>query len=500
MIFKMGDERGKLITISARHPEILSLPWELLRDPEGTYLVHDNPRISVRRRFAGAGGGRRPFKFLPKETVRVLFVISRPSDAGFIDPRGEAQAVMAAIAREAAGRVEIEFLRPATLTKLVERLEDERLPAVDILHFDGHGVYDADGRHWEDAKLTGGENLTKDERVAAAADTGYLLFEAGDGTKALVSAETLGDMLNRQKVGLIVLSACQSAMVGAAAGSNGSKASDGDEVDGAAEGKTDTEAAMGSVAARLTHGGIPAVLAMTHSVLVMTTQQLFGQFYQNLARGQGMGAALDNARRHLYMNKERGERQRGQERVVLKLQDWFLPALYQAGADKPLLLDAVEADGGADGADGAAEGLEAFGNLPRLQEAGFFGRSRELWEIERAFVKGTRRVSVVGFGGQGKTFLAQEAGRWLLATGMFQRVCFVDYASFQGTDAVGLAVSTLGTVLNVSLVDADAATGALGQTATLLILDNLEALTADSLRGLLDVAQVWSQAGRAGCC
>ncbi len=140
----------------------------------------------------------------------------------------------------------------------------------------------------------------------------------------------LGDMLNRQKVGLIVLSACQSAMVGSG-WSNGSQASDGDEADGAAEGKTDTEAAMGSVAARLTHGGIPAVLAMTHSVLVTTTQQLFGQFYQNLARGQGMGAALDNARRHLYMNKERGERQRGQERIVLKLQDWFLPALYQAG-------------------------------------------------------------------------------------------------------------------------------------------------------------------------
>ena len=172
--FQDGGDRGKLITISARHPEILSLPWELLRDPEGTYLVHDNPRISVRRRFAGAGGGRRPFKFSPKETVRVLFVISRPSDAGFIDPRGEAQAVMAAIAREAAGRVVVEFLRPATLTKLVERLEDERLPAVDILHFDGHGLYDADGRHWEDAKLMGRENLTKKE--ASSGSGGYGLF------------------------------------------------------------------------------------------------------------------------------------------------------------------------------------------------------------------------------------------------------------------------------------------------------------------------------------
>jgi hypothetical protein len=50
------EKQGKLLTISASRPVILSLPWELLRDPEGTYLVHENPRISIRRRLAGAGG------------------------------------------------------------------------------------------------------------------------------------------------------------------------------------------------------------------------------------------------------------------------------------------------------------------------------------------------------------------------------------------------------------------------------------------------------------
>ncbi|BAY45977.1 hypothetical protein SAMD00079811_35840 [Scytonema sp. HK-05] len=33
-------------------------------------------------------------------------------------------------------------------------------------------------------------------------DTGYLLFEDKQGKTALITAETLGDMLNRQKVGL----------------------------------------------------------------------------------------------------------------------------------------------------------------------------------------------------------------------------------------------------------------------------------------------------------
>ncbi|MDP8963007.1 MAG: CHAT domain-containing protein, partial [Cyanobacteriota bacterium] len=130
--FQDEDEPGRLLTISASHPAILSLPWELLRDPEGTYLVHENPRISIRRRLAGAGGGRKSFKVQVKDRLRLLFVVSRPSDAGFIDPRGEAIAVLDAIKQEAAGRVEVEFLRPATLDNLVARLEDRRKLPVDI--------------------------------------------------------------------------------------------------------------------------------------------------------------------------------------------------------------------------------------------------------------------------------------------------------------------------------------------------------------------------------
>lgn len=136
-----------------------------------------------------------------------------------------------------------------------------------------------------------------------------------------------------------------------------------------------------------------------------------------------------------------------------------------------------------------------WGNLPDLQEAGFFGRSRELWQIERLFVQGTRRLTVSGFGGQGKTYLVQEAGRWLHRTGMFEKVCFVDYAAFGGVDAVGWAVSTLATVLDESLIDGAAATQALRNQATLLILDNLETLPAEPLQELLTVAKQWSEVG-----
>jgi hypothetical protein len=49
----------------------------------------------------------------------------------------------------------------------------------------------------------------------------------------------------------------------------------------------------------------------------------------------------------------------------------------------------------------------AASDLPTLPESGFYGRRRELWEIERWFVGGTRRVIVNGFGGEGKTYLGR---------------------------------------------------------------------------------------------
>jgi hypothetical protein len=202
-----------------------------------------------------------------------------------------------------------------------------------------------------------------------------------------------------------------------------------------------------------------------------------------------IGQSLDDARRHLYSHPERGERQREQERIILKLYDWFLPALYQAGTDTPLLIDNED--------NFSISSPKYSHNLPRIQEAGFFGRSYELWQIERAFVvQGTRRLTISGFGGQGKTYLAIEAGSWLAETGLFDWVCFVDYAAFQGEDAVGLAVSTLATVWQENLVDVEAANEILPSRPTLLILDNLESLKPAALQALLTEAKSWSEIGK----
>ena len=318
--FQDSREVGRVVTLNAEQPKILALPWELLHDPQGNYLFNENPRISIRRKLKR--GGRKPFKVNPKHQLHLLFVISRPDDVSFLDPRTEPKAVLNALAVKGINQVTVEFLRPATFDKLIKRLENTDLPQVDILHFDGHGVFDADGRYFEQAKqifpegyagTKAGENSQSNRK-----NIGYLVFEEEDGKKALIDAEKLGDMLHQQAVSLVFLSACQSGMVGISE----------ESVD---------EEALGSIAVRLTKTGIPSIIAMTYSVLINSTEKLLGEFYENLANGKAIAESLDNARRHLIRNPDRGERQRGQKRITLKLQDWFLPALYQSGQDVPLL-------------------------------------------------------------------------------------------------------------------------------------------------------------------
>lgn len=92
-----GDTR--LLTVSSERPAILGLPWELLHDPAsgGGFLFMETPRISIRRRVAGATAGRTPYKPVAKDILRILFVVSRPSGEGFLDPRADSQAVLDAI-------------------------------------------------------------------------------------------------------------------------------------------------------------------------------------------------------------------------------------------------------------------------------------------------------------------------------------------------------------------------------------------------------------------
>jgi hypothetical protein len=70
------------------------------------------------------------------------------------------------------------------LQNLVARLENTAWPPVDILHFDGHGVFDPNGRLADKAKQTvlptGLDGPLRE--TAATGNQGYLLFEDADGS------------------------------------------------------------------------------------------------------------------------------------------------------------------------------------------------------------------------------------------------------------------------------------------------------------------------------
>ncbi len=459
-----------LVTITAQTPEILSLPWELLHDA-GQFLFAFEPSITILRRISP----KTTFQvYVSQSRLRMLFVISRPQGTSFINPRTDAQAVLKAIANYPA--ITVEFLQPATLENLWQRLQNSELPRVDVIHFDGHGYFDKTG-DLAQTTITQLSSVSRDLRkplrdLEIGANTGYLLFEqAGNyGNRGLFYVPTswLAYLLSESSVRLMVLSACQSAMV----------AHDDDETE---------EEPIGSIAVGLAASCVPSVLAMSYSVMVRATELLFGGFYREIARGESVGVALDKARQALLQDRKRRDLQRGQERVVIEVSDWFLPTLYQAGEDTPLVLKMTQ------------ESPKPHPhNLSVLPKVGFWGRGKELWQIENWFVDGVRRVVVSGFSGQGKTFLAQEFGRWLLQTASFDAVVFVDYSGYQGLDAVQWAVTTLGSVVEQSLVDVAAANAVLQNQRILFILDNLEVYIAekqDTLQELLTVAQKWSLLG-----
>ena len=447
-----GD--SKLVTIDATDPRVLRLPWELLADESG----HLFPRgLSVRRRLRKTTATpTKPFS-LP---VRVLMVIARPEEAGFIDPRADALALLEAL--DGLGNAaEVEFLYPPTLAALTKRLRDQNAPAIHVVHFDGHGVYDA--------------------RLGL----GYLLFENDTHHLNRVDADQLGTLLSNCKVPLMVLSACQSAM----------------------QKETNPYA---SVAARLIRSGVGSVLAMNYSVLVAATKKFVAAFYAGLAHAKTIGQAVEEGRVALHADEDRHSFTRRNEKGELveetvRLRDWFLPALYQQASDPVVFVPQTQptATAAPKTMPPALTDPNLPGGLPGASKYGFHGRSRELLRLERAFAKHAV-VVLHGFGGMGKTTLAAEAGRWLYRTRRF--LGGAAFVSFEHGGSLQQLCSWVGQAVsgdpNFVLGEGDpvARVGRLLQEKpALVILDNFESvlgrsplMPAEELKAVLDAVWLWA--------
>jgi len=443
----------RTLTLIADAPRVLRLPWELLAESSGP-LFTKRPPISIRRQVRLEHAPRVGDFALP---LRILMVVARPDNAGFVDPRSVARGALDAL-EELGGAATLDFLRPPTLASLDETLRaaaDAGQP-YHIVHFDGHGVY---------SPHTG---------------LGQLAFERSDHTTDLVDANRLGTLLNECGIPLVVLNACQSAQ--------------GDQAN-----------PFSSVATRLLEAGVGGVLSMSHSVLVVTAARFMASFYQALVRGATVSRAVDDARRTLVQDTRRFTHAQNPTAAEesITLHDWFLPVLYQQRADAAPFAGAspVTAHPSPVTLPAAFTNPNAPGGLPAAPLHGFHGRAGELLRLERLLADHAV-VVLHGYGGQGKTALASEAARWLHRTGRFPGGAA--FIAFERGGGAELALSwTRQALLGDDFATVEQVADSLRQRPGLVIFDNFESVLAHGdapladadLRSVLDLAWCWAGDG-----
>ncbi|MBF0446007.1 MAG: CHAT domain-containing protein, partial [Magnetococcales bacterium] len=387
-----NDHPLPVLEIIAEHTAILELPWELLRPPGTPWLCTREPPISVVRGSTvdshNQSKSKAPSFDLTDHlgSLRVLMVVSRPQDAGFVNPQADSLAVLEATERLPADQVHVEFLRPPTLNALKERFQNG--PPVDLLHFDGHGAHD---------KKKGG----------------LLLFETDQRQADPVPAQDVADAIAHQPPAIAVISACRSA---------------------AAE----AENPYATSAQTLLRGGVASVLASPYNMLVQTGRHFYTAFYAMLTHGAAPEQALNTARSVLLDNSERGWIIRDNALKPLQLSDWWMPTLYQRSdllhqrvPDSFSILNEKRLDLVFNPQDG-----------PEL-----IGLEEMLWRLERAFADGAGCILLHGLRGAGKSVLATEAGRWLLRIGLFSRTITLDLADPELTIPDGAQPGMGGTLL-----------------------------------------------------
>jgi len=226
---------------------LAGLPWELLHHDEH-FLVADTS-IALSRYPEEA---LPPTPALAKLPLRVLLVLSEPSDASPILPHEARRQLLHGLrTMDEMGAVFVDLLRPPTFDTLVEAVTSG---SYQMLLFYGHGVYD---------DTSGGRLLFEDE------------FGGGD----LVEAGELGAVLRNSEVRLVLLGACQSAQIGQAKG------------------------IWSGTAPALLRASVPLAIGMQVSMRVDAALAFIRQFALSLAAGKPVIQAVADGRKPLVRRK-----------------------------------------------------------------------------------------------------------------------------------------------------------------------------------------------------
>ena len=225
-------------------PALAELPWELLHQRDtGVFLALDQ-RTPILRHLEVA----QPVLPLPLPPgLKILVVAAAPSDLEALDLAREAGELSG---RNRQGGWQVELLRQPTVEELRRVLIEK---GAHVLHFMGHGDFDPERQE------------------------GALYFEDGKGKAAAWTGEALAAKLaGAPTLRLVVLNACQTAVIGQGANP------------------------YGGVAAALVRGGLPAVVAMQRPISDAAAIAFSKAFYRKLAAGEDLELALAEGRQAIH--------------------------------------------------------------------------------------------------------------------------------------------------------------------------------------------------------
>ena len=262
-------------------PQLASLPWEFLYD-ERTNTFLANNTDTVLSRYINVPLQKRDIKAatLP---LKVLLVISTPTDLATLDVAGEEKLIQSALKKHIeTGKIELDVLQSATRRNIQEKLRENNY---NVFHFIGHGTF---------------EN-----------NKGYIILVDENGKSKYMDDETfanffLGDRAafpnpkENRHLGLVILNSCQGAKVSSFQTFTGG-------------------------ASNLVRRGIPAVVAMQYSISDNTAKLFADEFYRTLALGYPVDAAIQTTRNAISME------------IGLHKRDFGTPVLYMRAKDGIIL-------------------------------------------------------------------------------------------------------------------------------------------------------------------
>jgi formylglycine-generating enzyme required for sulfatase activity len=261
------EGRGIRLKLRIQPPELAALPWEFLYDPRQAEYVCLSRSTPVVRYL------ELPWPIPPlsvRSPLRILGMIANPDDLPPLDVEREKGRVERAVKElRAHGLVDLHWLAEQTWRDLQRAM---RGGPWHVFHFIGHGGFD---------------------RIA---DEGFIALADEEGETHRLSATQLGRLLaDHRSLRLTLLNACEGAR--------------GSERD-----------VFSSTATILVRRGIPAVLAMQYEVTDRAAIEVARAFYEALADGWSVDAAVAEARKAVSL-------------AVANTVEWGTPVLYMRSPD-----------------------------------------------------------------------------------------------------------------------------------------------------------------------